>query len=219
VSHVRVKICGLTRPEDVAHAIDAGADALGFNFYAPSPRSITPEIAARLLPLVPPFVEPVAVCVDPERVWLESLLRDLPRLRSLQWHGENPPLPRDVPLPLIPAFRIRDARSLETLRTYLDRCADRPPAAVLIDAHVAGLHGGTGQTAPWELLTGLHLGVPLILAGGLNPTNVAEAVRQVRPYAVDTASGVESRPGIKDAEKMTAFVQAARCSGNGFASS
>jgi phosphoribosylanthranilate isomerase len=216
MNRVRVKICGLTRPEDVTSAVIAGADALGFNFYAPSPRSISVSVAAQLLERVPLFVESVAVCVDPERSWLDLLLRELPRLRSLQWHGENPPLPRELALPLIPAFRVQDAESLDTLRDYLDRCGENPPAAVLIDSHVPGLHGGTGKTAPWELLASLDLGVPLILAGGLTPENVADSVRQVRPYAVDTASGVESAPGVKDMRKMRAFVMAATSPGNDF---
>ncbi len=210
MSRVRVKVCGLTRSEDVAAAVEAGVDALGFNFYAPSPRSISLERAADLLAGVPPFVEAVAVCVEPEPAWLASALPALPRLRTLQYHGNAPPLPCDVPLPLIPAFRVRDVESIETIRTYLARCGDRRPLAILIDAHVAGLHGGTGQTAPWDLLAGLDLEVPLILAGGLTPDNVAEAVRRVRPYAVDTASGVESAPGVKDAAKLRAFVAAAR---------
>jgi len=207
VSRVRVKVCGLTRADDVAAAVAAGADALGFNFYPPSPRSITPEMAADLIALVPAFVEPVAVCVDPEPAWLERWLPALPRLRALQWHGE-PPLPADVPFPLIPAFRVRDAASVAAIRAYLDRCGERRPPAVLVDAHVAGLHGGTGRTAPWELLAEVDFGLPLILAGGLTPDNVAEAVRVVRPFAVDVASGVESSPGVKDAGKMRAFVAA-----------
>lgn len=209
MSRVRVKVCGLTRADDVAAAVAAGADALGFNFYSPSPRSIAPEAAADLLAVVPAFVEPVAVCVDPEPAWLGRWLPALPRLRALQWHG-TPPLPAEVPIPLVPAFRVRDAASVPAIRAYLDRCGERRPAAVLVDAHVAGLHGGTGQTAPWELLAEVDFGVPLILAGGLTPDNVAEAVRVVRPFAVDVASGVESSPGVKDAGKMRAFVAATR---------
>jgi len=205
---VRVKVCGLTRREDVLAAVAAGVDAIGLNFYPPSPRSIAPEMAEELLRDLPPFIDVVAVCVDPDAALL-SRLRTIRRLRCLQWHG-TPPLPREVEWPLIPAFRVRDAESLSAIRAYLDRCGGLMPEAILVDAHVAGLHGGTGQVAPWGLLAEIDFGVPLILAGGLTPANVAEATRVVRPYSVDTASGVEVSPGVKDAEAMRQFVAVAR---------
>src|SRR5205814_5109867 len=110
----------------------------------------------------------------------------------------------------IPAFSVADAASLTAITTYLDLLASvgAAPAAILVDAHVPGLHGGTGQTAPWQLLADFRPGVPLILAGGLTPENVAEAIRIVRPYAVDVASGVESAPGKKDADKLRRFIEA-----------
>ena len=119
------------------------------------------------------------------------------------------------PLRVIPAFTVRDRQSLQAITDYLDVCArrDQPPAAILVDAHVPGSFGGTGQTLPWELLADFSPGVPLILAGGLTPDNVARAIRMVRPYAVDVASGVESSPGKKDAELMKRFIDEAHSAG------
>jgi phosphoribosylanthranilate isomerase len=141
-----------------------------------------------------------------------ELVRPLPRLHTLQWHGQGPPVNDQPWHELIVAFPVRDADSLAAITHYLDLCRERGrlPAAVLADAHVPGQHGGTGQTAPWGLLASFQPGVPLILAGGLTPENVAEAVRVVRPYAVDVASGVEDRPGHKDADKMRRFIENAR---------
>jgi phosphoribosylanthranilate isomerase len=207
---VRVKVCGLTRREDVEAAVEAGVDLLGLNFYSPSPRSIRPEQAADLVADLPPSVEVVAVCVRPEPSFAVELCRLLPRLRALQWHGDSPPLPEEMPLALIPAFPVRDTAGLDAVRTYLACCTRVAPRAVLVDAAVPGQHGGTGQTLPWELLAGVDLGVPLILAGGLTPDNVGEAIRIVRPQIVDVASGVECAPGVKDAGKIRAFIQAVR---------
>jgi phosphoribosylanthranilate isomerase len=112
----------------------------------------------------------------------------------------------------IPAFPVRDASSLQQIEAWLDRLRflNGLPAAILVDAHVPGMHGGTGQTAPWQLLADFRPGVPLILAGGLTPDNVADAIRIVRPYAVDVASGVESKPGVKDPDKIRRFIDAVR---------
>jgi phosphoribosylanthranilate isomerase len=208
---VRVKICGLTTPEDVRAAVDAGADALGFNFHPPSPRYVDPHRALPLLRAVPPFLDAVGVFVERPFRQVCALAYQL-GLRSVQWVGERPPVESTAPFPLVAAFRVRDAADLAAVSAHLDRCraAGCPPAAVLIDAHVPGQYGGTGRTAPWELLAGWDPGVPLIVAGGLTPANVAEAVRAVRPYGVDVASGVESEPGRKDADKVQRFVDAVR---------
>jgi phosphoribosylanthranilate isomerase len=133
-------------------------------------------------------------------------------LSAVQLHGTLPEPDAQVDFPWIVAAAIRDARSLAELTDYLARRRARQalPAAVLVDAHVAGAFGGTGQLAPWSLLADFHPGIPLILAGGLTPENVAAAIRQVRPYAVDVASGVESAPGHKDPEKMRRFIEEAK---------
>jgi phosphoribosylanthranilate isomerase len=130
----------------------------------------------------------------------------------VQWHGAGPEPADAWAGPLIVAFAVRDADSLDVVRRYLDVCRGRGrlPAALLLDAHVPGQFGGTGRTAPWDLLADFRPGVPLLLAGGLTPDNVAEAVRRVRPDGVDVASGVESAPGRKDPERLRRFIDQAR---------
>ncbi len=208
----RVKICGVTREADVREAARLGADALGFNCYPESPRFVPPAELPGLLRPVPPFVEAVGVFVGLPLRAIWERIEPLHRLRTVQWYGPDCEPPGDYPFELIPSFPVRDAESLEAIRRYLERChrTGRLPAAILVDAHVAGQHGGTGRRAPWELLAGFRPGVPLLLAGGLTPANVAEAVRTVRPYAVDVASGVERCPGQKDPEKIRQFIANAR---------
>lgn len=206
--HVRVKICGITHPDDLAAAVAAGADAVGLNFHPPSPRSVTPEVARGLLARLPPFVEAVGVFVQQPLAGLRELLETLGRLSTVQVHGGPHEVVAAYPYRFVPAFQVRGLSDLDTISRYLDACrqADALPSALLIDGHAPGLVGGTGQTAPWDLLADFRPGVPVILAGGLTPDNVAEAVRRVRPYAVDVASGVESSPGRKDAERVRRFV-------------
>lgn len=207
---VRIKICGITTPADATRAAELGADAIGLNFYPASPRYITEARAGDILAALPPFVEPVAVFVNEPPVRVHAYARGV-GLTTVQLHGEYEPAPHLVRV--IPAFPIVDAQSLVRIVRYLAAVRKlhyRPPPAILVDAHVPGMHGGTGQTAPWHLLSGFDPGVPVILAGGLTPDNVAEAIRIVRPYAVDVASGVESAPGRKDAEKMRRFIDNAR---------
>jgi phosphoribosylanthranilate isomerase len=209
---VRVKICGVTHPYDVALAVEAGADAIGLNFHPPSPRSVTAEQAKTLLRSLPPFVEAVGVFVKHSVEQARVFLAPIGRVQTIQVHGGDAEAIDARPWRYVPAFAVRDAGDRDRVRAYLDRCrlAGALPAAVLIDGHAPGLHGGTGRTAPWELLKGWPGDVPLILAGGLTPDNVADAVRAVRPFAVDVASGVESSPGRKDAEKMRRFVEQVR---------
>lgn len=201
---MRVKVCGFTRPEDVRAALDAGVDALGLNL-ARGPRRIAVEQAAALAALVPPLADTVALFVDASE---ETILAAVTATRcaAVQLHGDEPPelaarLRRR--LPVIKAFRIASVADLERIRGY-------PADAYLLDAAVPGTHGGTGTAWDHGLLAGRDLGAPVILAGGLNPGNVAAAIAAVRPWAVDTASGVESAPAIKDAGLMQAFVVAAR---------
>jgi phosphoribosylanthranilate isomerase len=208
---VRIKICGITCPEDLDAAIAAGADAVGLNFHPASPRCVGPAHAEQLVRRLPPFVEGVAVLVGQSVQAARAQVERL-GLRSFQVHGGTPEVADVFPFHYIPAFQVRDESGLAAIDAYLDACrqAGALPAAILVDGHAPGLHGGTGRPAPWDLLAGWRPGVPLILAGGLTPDNVAEAVRRVAPWAVDVASGVESSPGRKDAEKVRRFIAAAR---------
>jgi phosphoribosylanthranilate isomerase len=206
----RIKICGVTTPADAELAARLGADAVGLNFYPRSPRALSEEMARAILAVLPPFVEAVGLFVNETLEQVHAAAQAL-NLRTLQLHGDRlAVLPRDG-YRYLPAWAVRDAAGLAQLDAYLERCRHEGqlPAAVLLDAHVPGAYGGTGQTAPWDLLADYRPAVPLILAGGLTPENVAQAVRRVRPWAVDVASGVESSPGVKDAEKMRRFIDAA----------
>ncbi|MGE5126179.1 MAG: phosphoribosylanthranilate isomerase [Betaproteobacteria bacterium] len=204
-----VKICGITSTEDARVAVEAGADALGFVFFPMSPRKVAPERAAAITRELPPFVLRVGVFVNAPR---EEMARvaDAVGLDLLQLHGEEPPealagLPRRA----IKAVRVdRGFRSEEAIRFA------GHAAGLLVDTRLPGetqMPGGTGVSFDWRLVKGLAEQVPfLVLAGGLGPANVAEAVRAVRPHAVDVSSGVETLPGRKDAAKIRAFVAAAR---------
>jgi phosphoribosylanthranilate isomerase len=212
MAHLRVKICGITHEADASQAALLGADAIGLNFYAQTPRSVDAAAAGRILRELPPFVNAVGVFVNLPLPEVLQTTRRFDRLDTVQWHGDKHAAEDVPPLPLIAAFAVQDRHSLGEISSYLDACRARGqlPAAVLVDARVGGLYGGTGRTAPWHLLADFRPGVPLILAGGLTPDNVAEAVRLVRPYAVDVASGVEDSPGRKDPEKMLRFIHNAR---------
>lgn len=212
MASVRVKICGITSAADAEAAANLGADAIGLNFFAGSPRCVSEERAAAIVRGLPPFVEAVALFVNESFEHMAAAAQRLGSVRAIQFHGDQfAPCPVS-PYRFIPAFAVRDAASLASIAQYLDRCRreGQLPAAILVDAHVPGVYGGTGQTAPWRVLADFRPGVPLILAGGLTPDNVAEAVRIVRPYAVDVASGVEASPGVKDVEKMRRFIENAR---------
>jgi phosphoribosylanthranilate isomerase len=209
--HLRIKICGVTTPDGARAAADLGADAVGLNFFEGTPRHVIPAIAERILRVLPPLVEAVGVFVNTPLREAFAVCQPL-GIRTIQQHGDPKEMSDAFPFRLVPAFPLRDAASLTAVTRYLDVCRGlgRPPAAVLLDGHAAGQYGGTGRTAPWDLLASFRPGVPVILAGGLTPENVAEAVRTVRPYAVDVAGGVESAPGRKDLEKMRRFIAAAR---------
>ncbi len=209
--HLRIKICGITRPADAREAGRLGASAVGLNFYEGSPRHVDPAVVDDVLAELPPFVEAVGVFVNRPLRDAFAFLETWGRIRVVQWHGEGCELGDAYPHRLIPAFPVRDASSLMIVTKYIEACRalGQPPIAILLDGHATGQHGGTGRIAPWELIAAYRPSVPVILAGGLTPDNVAEAVRIVRPYAVDVASGVESAPGVKDAEKMRRFIAAA----------
>ena len=208
---LRVKICGVTTPDDVAAAADAGADAVGVNFHPGSRRYVNPKTCQSLLRSIPPLLAGVGVFVGMplRRVTAMAYQRGL---RGIQCHGDHREVADPFPFSLVTAFRVRDRQSLAAIDTYLAACrsAGLLPAAVLLDAYVEGQEGGTGTTAPWDLIADYRPGVPVILAGGLTPDNVAAAVRAVRPAGVDVASGVESAPGRKDPDMVRAFVANAR---------
>ena len=199
-----VKICGITSPADALAAAEAGADALGLNFYEGSPRHLTLKAAAEIARALPPFMIKVGVFVNAEEDFVLRAIGEC-GLNIAQFHGdETPEFCKLFPVMTIKAFRIRDAESLQALPNY-------PTDAWLLDAFEKDKLGGTGAKFNWDLaVEAKKLGRPLFLAGGLTPENVGEAVRQVQPYAVDVSSGVESAPGKKDAAKMRAFVKAAK---------
>ena len=211
----RIKICGLTSTEDARMVSAAGADAIGLNFYSPSPRSLSVDTALQLVDAVPDSVARVGLFVNATD---DEVCRafDHLRLDFIQLHGDEPPeyLLALGGRPVIRAFRLGPG-GLAPILEYLAACAlpEVNLQAVLIDAYNPHFYGGTGDTADWEGLaterTRLQ-DLPLILAGGLSDTNVADAIFQVRPDAVDTASGVERATGHKDANRVRAFVQAAQ---------
>jgi phosphoribosylanthranilate isomerase len=201
-----VKICGITTAEDGRAAVAAGADALGFVFWPKSPRYVTPEAAAAITAELPPFVVRVGVFVDAPGEELERTA-DVAGLDLLQLHGqESPDAFAALPRRALKALRVGDGfRAAEAL-AYA-----RSAAGVLLDTHRPDAPGGTGRVFDWKAVQGLRERVPfLILAGGLNPDNVAGAIEAVDPHGVDVSSGVESEPGRKDEEKLRAFVEAAR---------
>lgn len=210
--HMRIKVCGVTSVAEALSVAKLGADAIGLNFYPRSPRFITPNLAREILRELPPFIEPIGLFVEEPLMHLSRKMTDLPGLRTVQWHGSLPETTAPPEIERIVAFPVKDQDSLSDITRFLDGCraTGRLPRAILVDASVPGLHGGTGKTAPWEMLADFRPDVPLILAGGLTPENVAEAIRTVRPYAVDVASGVESSPGRKDLERVRRFVAEAR---------
>lgn len=198
---VRVKICGITSLEDALVAAEAGADAVGFVF-APGPREITPEQAARIVRELPPFLTTVGLVVDRDPL---PILEVCP-LDLIQFHGsESPEAIARLGRRSVKAFRVRSAADLEPLPRYASA------AAFLLDAWVPGRPGGTGHRFPWELaVEARRFGKPIIVAGGLTPENVAECIRRTEPYGVDVSSGVERAPGKKDAGRVRAFVAAVR---------
>lgn len=200
---IRVKICGITNLDDALAAVEAGADALGFVFYAKSPRAVEPKGAAEIISRLPPFVVPVGVFVN-EEVNVVRRILDECHIPLAQLHGdESPAYSVELGRPVIKAIRVRDRRDLDGMAAY-------QVAGFLLDAFVDGMPGGTGRTIDWELAAQAQMLSPIILAGGLTPGNVAEAVKQARPYGVDVTSGVEASPGMKDHAKVRAFIANAK---------
>lgn len=196
----RVKICGITRLEDARSAVGLGADAIGLVFYPPSPRAVTPETAAAIVESLPPFVSVVGLFVDEARSRIAEILKTVP-LDLLQFHGEESPEQcAGHGRPWIKAIRMHESVDLvSVMHEYAGG------AGLLLDTYQAGVPGGTGVTFDWDRIP-RELASNIILAGGLNPQNVEQAIRQVHPYAVDVSGGVEAAKGIKDADKLAAFI-------------
>jgi phosphoribosylanthranilate isomerase len=210
----RIKICGITRSEDVRVVVAAGADALGFVFYPASPRYVSPELAAQLLRDLPPFVVSVGLFVNASKAELQEVLAKAP-IQLLQFHGDETPeqchaLARAVNRPFIRAFRVKPDTSAQDLieceKTY--RAASPFFNGLLLDTFVDSF-GGSGKVFDWSLIP-KELAPLVVLSGGLNVQNATDAVRRVRPFAVDISSGVELSKGIKDMAKVRAFVEAVR---------
>jgi len=196
----RIKICGLTRVQDVRLVVEHGADAIGMVFYAHSPRNVSVPQAAQLVAATPPFITTVGLFVNPFVEEVREVLRHIP-LSVLQFHGEeDAAFCAQFGLPYLKVIRVKPGVDLL-------QCAAIYSGAqgLLLDTFVEGIHGGTGQSFDWDLIP-RNLRLPVILSGGLHAENVAQAIQKVRPYAVDISSGVEISKGIKDAAKVAAFI-------------
>jgi phosphoribosylanthranilate isomerase len=203
VSRTRVKICGITREQDLVAATTAGADAVGFVFYPPSPRFLATVRAAELARRVPPFVSSVGLFVNPEPGYVREILAEVP-IDLLQFQGdESPEFCQQFGIPYLKVARMRPGLDLvEFARAFASA------RGLLLDAYVEG-YGGAGQVFDWSLVP-QNLPLPILLAGGLTIDNVGSAVRTMRPWAVDVSSGVEMAKGIKDAAKIAAFIAAVK---------
>lgn len=199
-TRVRVKFCGMTRPDDARYAAQLGADAIGLIFYPPSPRSVNPEQACKVLATLPAMVTTVGVFVNPSHEELDAVLDRVP-LDMVQFHGDESPQQCALSSrPWMKAVAMRDDVDLA-------ECASQYAGAraLLLDTFSVAVKGGTGRTFDWTLIPA-DLGMPIVLAGGLDAGNVGAALEAVRPHALDVNGGVESAPGIKDHTKMKAFM-------------
>ena len=199
----RVKICGITNLDDALAAVEFGGDAIGFVFVPNTPRYIEPAKAAEIIARLPPFVTTVGLFVNDSKERIKQIA-DQCKLSVLQLHGqESPDFCLQFDRKVIKAFRVKDKESLDALPKY-------NVSAYLLDTYVKGAMGGTGVTFDWSLASDAKKYGLVILAGGLNPENVAKAIQQVHPYGVDVSSGVEAEPGKKDHSKLKDFIEAAR---------
>ncbi|MFC1716268.1 phosphoribosylanthranilate isomerase [Candidatus Poribacteria bacterium] len=201
---IKIKVCGITNSEDAHAAVDLGADALGFIFVPNTPRYVEPQTVERIISELPPFITTVGVFADapPETV---SEIIQICDLNAAQLHGSETPsycntIATRCRVPVIKAFRIKDQNSLSLIPEY-------EVSAYLLDTYVKGKKGGTGEIFNWDLAKEAKEYGRIIIAGGLTPENVAQAIRHVEPYAVDVSSGVESKPGKKDHAKVRAFIE------------
>jgi phosphoribosylanthranilate isomerase len=200
----KIKICGITNSDDALAAINYGADALGFVFYPESPRAIIPEEAKKIISSLPPFVTTIGVFVDNPKKELEGIV-SYTGIDIIQLHGSEPPEYCDLSKKIIKAIGIKELSDLEPLNRY------KNISAFLLDTYSKDVIGGTGQIFNWEIAVEAKKFGRIILAGGLTPENIEEAVTLVQPYAVDVASGVEGRKkGIKDHKKLKLFIERAK---------
>ncbi|MBL4606654.1 MAG: phosphoribosylanthranilate isomerase [Pseudomonadales bacterium] len=200
MSRTRVKICGITRPEDALAAVNAGADAIGFVFYGPSPRNLSIEQAARIAQVVPPFVTIVGLFVDPEKALVQSVLENV-RIDLLQFHGhESRATCESFLRPYIKAIRVKPEENLDEVFAMHPRAT-----GFLLDTYRPGVPGGTGETFDWSLFP-QKSEKPLILAGGLTPDNIVLAINSTQPFAVDVSGGLESGKGIKSHPLINQFI-------------
>ena len=205
--HIKVKVCGITNAEDALAAVEAGADALGFIFYEKSPRYVVPAVVSGIIAELPPLVMSVGVFVNEGLATVRSIM-DTCGLTMAQLHGEETAsYCRELARPAIKALRLKDRGSLLALADYQGRGGVR---GFVLDAFSELAYGGTGQITDWNLAAEVAKSSPVLLAGGLTPDNVSEAIRTVHPYGVDVSSGVESTPGKKDHAKVRAFFEAVR---------
>ena len=204
MNRVRVKVCGIRSLEEAEASIDAGADALGFNFWGPSPRYISPEAARDIIARLPPLVANIGVFVNEAREMIEAIASDL-RLAAVQLHGDESPefCASITAAKTIKAIRVTEDFAPQSIRRY-------SVSMILLDTGIAGSYGGTGRTFDWSAAAECARFSPIILAGGLTAENVGEAISTVRPAAIDVCSGVEAEPGRKDLNKLRSFMLAAR---------
>jgi len=200
----RIKICGLTCLEDAKAAVDLGVDALGFIFAEESPRRLTPEKGAKIINSLPSFIMRFGVFKDQPTEWIREVAHFC-KLHIIQLHGEeSPEYCRGLGLDFVKAFRVKDEKSLEVLPLYYKHGQVRP---ILLDTFMPDKAGGTGVTFDWKLVHLASRFGPIILSGGLNPENIKQAIIEIRPFAVDTSSGVEISPGKKDINKLKRFIK------------
>jgi len=199
-TQVKVKICGMTNLKDVKVAVDGGVDAVGFIFYKKSPRSVTMQAVRKIVLELPPFVDSVGVFVN-ETAEQINKIADRCNLDRVQLHGnESPAFCKKIRRRVIKAIRVKDIQSLKKLSDY-------PVSSFLLDTFSEDQYGGTGRVFDWNLAYPAKKYGPIILAGGLTPNNVRQAIQRIQPYGVDVCSGVESQPGIKDHKKMQIFLK------------
>lgn len=204
---VKVKVCGITNAEDAWTAVEAGADALGFIFYKQSPRYVVPAVASRIIAELPPLIVTVGVFVNEGMATVRSIM-DTCGLAMAQLHGdENASYCHELSRPSMKALRLKDRGSLLALAEYQGRGGVR---GFVLDTFSELAYGGTGQVTDWTLAADVAKSARVLLAGGLTPDNVTEAIRTVHPYGVDVSSGVESAPGKKDPAKVRAFLETVR---------
>ena len=202
-NQVKVKVCGMTNLKDTLLAVEEGSDAVGFIFYKKSPRSVTMKLVREIVLELPPFVDTVGVFVDETADQINKIV-DYCNLDMVQLHGdESPTFCKRMRRRVIKAFRVKDMQSVKKLTNF-------QVSGFILDTFSESLHGGTGKVFDWNLVLPAKKFGPIIMAGGLTPSNVRQAIQRVRPYGVDVCSGVESEPGIKDHKKIRFFLKNAK---------